>query len=160
MIRVLSIDPGYERLGVAIFEKEGNSKERLIFSDCYRTEASLKFEDRLFLLGDAIEKVIKNHSPSFLSIENLFMSNNQKTAMRVSEVRGCILYIARKNGLSITEFTPLQIKLALTGDGKSNKEQIMKMTKLLIKDIRADALDDEYDAIAAGLAFFAYKKYG
>ena len=157
-MRILSIDPGYERLGVAILDKEKGQKEVLVFSDCIKTSAKESFEDRLTQIGLKIEELISEYKPEALSIENLFISNNQKTAMRVAEVRGTLIYICRKNNLSIKEFTPLQVKLSVTGDGKSSKDQVIKMVKLLIKGVKNDALDDEYDAIAVGLAYFAYSR--
>ncbi len=157
-MKILAIDPGYERLGISILEKNINEKETVLFSDCYRTSAGSNFEDRLLDLGLRIESVIETYSPTFLSIENLYISNNQKTAMRVAEVRGMIIYVARKYNLTIREYNPMQIKLAVTGDGKSTKDQMMKMVSLLVKNIKPKALDDEYDAIAIGLAFFAYEK--
>ncbi len=157
-MKILAIDPGYERLGIAILEKNINEKETVLFSDCFRTSPNLNFEDRLLDLGLKIETVIQTHSPTVLSIENLYLSNNQKTAMRVAEVRGMIIYIAKKYNLTVKEYNPMQIKLAVTGDGKSTKDQMMKMVALLVRNIKPKALDDEYDAIAIGLAFFAYEK--
>lgn len=157
-MRILSIDPGYERLGVAILDKERGQKETLVFSDCIKTSAKDIFEDRLTQIGLRIEELINEYKPEALSIENLFISNNQKTAMRVAEVRGTLIYICRKNNLTIKEFTPLQVKLSVTGDGKSSKDQVIKMVKLLIKGVKNNALDDEYDAIAVGLAYFAYSR--
>lgn len=157
-MRILAIDPGYERLGIAILEKNINQKETVLFSDCLRTSATLPFEDRLLELGLRIESLIQEYLPTSLSIENLFISKNQKTAMRVAEVRGMLIYLARKYNLSVKEYNPMQIKLAVTGDGKSTKDQMMKMVSMLVKNIKPKALDDEYDAIAIGLAFFAYEK--
>lgn len=158
-MRIISIDPGYERLGVAIIDKQRGQKEALIFSDCLRTDAKELFEDRLAALGLKIEGLLEEYKPEALSIENLFISNNQKTAMRVAEVRGMLIYLCRKNKLSIKEFTPLQIKLAVTGDGKSSKDQMIKMVKMLIKINKIKAVDDEYDAVAIGLAYFAYTRF-
>lgn len=158
-MRILSIDPGYERLGVAIIDKQKGQKETLIFSDCFKTSAKDLFEDRLTSIGLSVEKLIEEYKPEALSIENLFISNNQKTAMRVAEVRGALIYICRKNKLTIKEFTPLQVKLAVTGDGKSTKDQVIRMVKMLIKITKEKALDDEYDAIAVGLAYFAHTRF-
>ncbi len=69
-----------------------------------------------------------------------------------------LIYLARKHNLTVKEYNPMQIKLAVTGDGKSTKDQMMKMVSMLVKNIKPKALDDEYDAIAIGLAFFAYEK--
>ncbi len=157
-MKILAIDPGYERLGIAILEKNIHQKETVIFSDCLRTIATLPFEDRLLELGLKVESVIQEHLPTSLSIENLFVSKNQKTAMRVAEVRGMLIYLARKHNLTVKEYNPMQIKLAVTGDGKSTKDQMMKMVSILVRNIKPKALDDEYDAIAIGLAFFAYEK--
>jgi crossover junction endodeoxyribonuclease RuvC len=158
-MRILSIDPGYERLGIAILDKNRGQKETLVFSDCIKTSPKENFEDRLTQIGLLVEKYIEEYKPEALSIENLFISNNQKTAMRVAEVRGTLIYICRKNKLSIKEFTPLQVKLAVTGDGKSSKDQVIKMVKLLIQNTKSNAIDDEYDAIAIGLAYFAYTRF-
>ncbi|MES3006119.1 MAG: crossover junction endodeoxyribonuclease RuvC [Patescibacteria group bacterium] len=157
-MRVIAIDPGYERLGIAVIEKTEVGKEQLLYSDCFRTPAKEKFEERLFSIGREVERLILEYQPNNLAIENLFLSNNQKTAMRVAEVRGALLYIATKSSLSIKEMTPLQIKLAVTGDGKSSKDQIIRMVHLLLKIPSKKMLDDEYDAIAVGLAYFALHK--
>ncbi len=155
---VLAIDPGYERLGIALVEKTHTLKETVLFSECFKTSAKLDFYERLLLIGSRISEVIEKYSPTALSIENLFISNNQKTAMRVSEVRGAIIFLAKKSGLSIYELTPLQIKSAVTGNGKSSKDEMIKMVGLLTKNNAI--LDDEFDAIAIGLAYFAYNKLG
>lgn len=157
-MRILAIDPGYERLGVAVIERVPGNKEQLLYSDCFRTSPKDPFETRLLAIGQEIERVIEQFQPKALAIENLFLSNNQKTAMRVAEVRGAIIYLATKYGLFTGEMTPLQIKLAITGDGKSTKDQMIKMINLLVKMHGKKALDDEYDAISAGLAFFALGK--
>ena len=154
-MRVLAIDPGYERLGIAVLEKALGNKDKLLFSSCLRTSPKETFEQRLLVLGKEVERIITEFTPDSLAIENLFLSNNQKTAMRVAEVRGAILYLAVKNNLKVIEMTPLQIKLAVTGDGKSSKDQMMKMVNMLIETKKEKMLDDEYDAIAAGIAFFA-----
>ncbi len=155
-MRVLAIDPGYERLGVAIIDKNIGQKETVVFSECFKTNAKLTFEDRLCLIGEHVEQIILEYKPTALSIENLFISNNQKTAMRVAEVRGVIIFLSKKHELSVKEFTPLQIKLSVTGDGKSTKGQVIKMVKMLAQNTKPKAIDDEYDAIAIGLAYFAY----
>ncbi|MEK9184742.1 MAG: crossover junction endodeoxyribonuclease RuvC [Patescibacteria group bacterium] len=154
-MKLISIDPGYERLGIAIIEKEKTNKETLIYSACFKTSAKLPFTSRLKLIGDEIEQLIKKFHPLALAIETLFLSNNQKTAMRVSEVRGAILYIATVNNLKIYEYTPLAIKIATTGYGKSTKNQMIAMVPRLIKINKEIAHDDEYDAIAVGITCLA-----
>jgi crossover junction endodeoxyribonuclease RuvC len=158
-MKIIAIDPGYERLGIAILEKD-KGKETLLFSECFKTLVTEKREDRLRLIGVEIEKIIKKYQPEAMGIETLFFKTNAKTAMKVSEARGVILYEAAKNNLKLAEFTPLQIKVAVTGYGKSDKEQVTEMVKKLIKITQPIKYDDEYDAIAVGLTFFAYHRPG
>ena len=157
-MNILSIDPGYERLGVAIINKERGKKDELVFSECFKTDKVLNFEDRLALIGKRVEDLIKIYNSSVLAIETLFFSKNTKTAMRVAETRGAIIYIAKKNNLVIKEINPMEIKLAVTGDGKSDKRQMIKMIQLILK-IDKKATDDEYDAISCGLACGALLRY-
>ena len=155
-MKILGIDPGFERLGVAVLEKnKGEKKEKILFSECFKTLASESAEERLKQIGQEIENLIKKYKPEAMGIENLFFKNNAKTAMKVSEARGVMLYEAAKNNLKVMEFTPLQIKVAVTGYGKSDKDQVTEMVKKLIKIKEPIKYDDEYDAIAVGLTYFA-----
>lgn len=153
-MRIISIDPGYERLGIAILEKQ--KRETLIFSECFKTKSDLPFIERLELVGREVARIIAEHRPDALAIENLFISTNQKTAMRVAEVRGAILYQSRLNGLSVYEYTPLQIKTATTGYGKATKDQVGTMVRKIVPEARNLTQDDEIDAIAIGITHFAY----
>jgi crossover junction endodeoxyribonuclease RuvC len=155
-MKILSIDPGYERVGIAIIEKNLGQKEVLIYSDCFKTSIELPFHLRLNLIGQEIAKVIKEHSPEVLAIETLFFNNNQKTAMKVSEARGAIIYQSVSLGLDLFEYAPLQIKIAVTGYGRSDKKQIIHMIPHLIQINKDIKYDDEYDAIAIGLTYFAH----
>ncbi|MDD5318955.1 MAG: crossover junction endodeoxyribonuclease RuvC [Candidatus Pacebacteria bacterium] len=158
-MKILAIDPGYERLGIAILEKnKSDKKEKLLYSDCFKTSAKIPFCERLVLIGDQIEKIIEIYKPAALSIETLFITNNQKTAMHVAEARGVIIYEASRAGLSVSEYTPLQVKLATTGHGSGDKKQIIKMLPNLISLNKEIRHDDEYDAIALGITYFAYNK--
>lgn len=156
-MKIIAIDPGYERLGVAILEKT-TGKENLLFSDCLKTDPRIPHEERLKIIGVGINDLINKFKPDAMAIETLFFKTNAKTAMKVSEARGVMLYEASKNGLVVAEFTPLQIKVAVTGYGKSEKEQVTSMVQKLIKIDRTIKYDDEYDAIAVGLTFFAYNR--
>jgi len=150
-MRVIGIDPGYERLGVAILEKKGG-KEILLFSDCLQTDSKSPLSQRIFLLGQEVENIIKKWQPDALSIEKLFFTTNQKTAMGVSEVRGAIIYIAQKSNLKIFEYTPLQVKIAVTGYGKAEKSQVKSMLEKILKiESNKKRRDDEFDAMAIGL---------
>ncbi len=155
-MKILGIDPGYERLGIAILEKnKGEKREKVIYSDCFKTSAKIPFEERLLFLGKEIERVIGLYKPDGLAIETLFFQNNQKTAMKVSEVRGMILYLAKNGGLSLQEFTPLQVKVAVAGHGQGDKRAVTDMVTKLVTIEKEIKHDDEYDAIAIALTGFA-----
>jgi len=155
-MKIISIDPGYERAGIAILEKENSSnKEVLLYSDCFQTSIKNSFEDRLKYIGEEIQRLIQEYKPEILAIESLFFNSNQKTALKVSEAKGMMKYIALVNGLEVKEFTPLQIKIAITGYGRSDKNQVTIMTTHLINIEKKVKYDDEYDAIAIGLTYFA-----
>lgn len=165
MTRILGIDPGYERLGIAVLapvarERRGgkNYNHEVIFSECFKTSAKLDFNERLKLIGEEIKKVIKKYKPETLSIETLFLNTNQKTVMRVAEVRGVVIYEATNAGLKVFEASPPQIKIATTGYGRANKEQIMKMVRVLVDINKNKTSDDELDAIAIALTAFAHLK--
>lgn len=163
-MRILGIDPGYDRLGIAVIEKPSapsrvrGPKETLLYSDCFQTSAKDPIYVRLGQIGAEVSRIMDEYQPDALSIENLFITKNQKTAMRVAEARGIILYEAQKRGLSIHEYTPMEIKVAVTGDGGSDKRMIAKMLSLLIKMPARKTIDDECDAIAAALAHAAISR--
>ena len=154
-MKSISIDPGYERLGVAVIEKEKNKKENLIFSECFKTSAKLPHHDRLTLIGNRIKEIIKKYKPEKLATEKLFFSGNQKTALLVAESRGVILYTGSSLGLQIFEYTPNEVKIAITGYGRSEKKQMIDMVRKLIVVTSKTKSDDEFDAIAIGLTHFA-----
>jgi crossover junction endodeoxyribonuclease RuvC len=155
-MKVLGIDPGYERLGVAILEKnKGDKRERVLYSQCFKTSAKLDFFERLLLIGQEVKRVIKKYKPEILAIETLFLTTNQKTVMHVSEVRGVVLYEAKIAGLKIFETSPLQVKIATTGYGRATKEQILKMVRILVQIEDSKTSDDELDAIAIALTALA-----
>ena len=149
---ILGIDPGYERLGIAVLEKnKGDRKETLVYSNCFKTKASLPLPDRLHLLGQEVESVIKKYSPEKLAIEKLYFERNTTSAMGVSESRGVVIYIAKSHDLEILEYTPLQIKNAVTGYGKATKPQDHTMVSRLIALPKTLKQDDEIDAIAVAI---------
>lgn len=152
---ILGIDPGYDRVGIAIVEKKSREKEVLLYSECLQTSAKDDFYTRLGQVGKKISEIIKEYKLDALAIESLFITKNQRTAMRVSEARGVIIYEAVRANIPVYEYTPLQIKVAVTGHGGSDKGQVMKMIPLLVKITAKKAHDDEYDAIAVALTCIA-----
>ena len=129
-MKVLAVDPGYDRVGLAIIEKK--DIERVVFSECFTTDKKDSFSARIFAIGSHIESLIEEHQPEFFAIEQLFFAKNTKTALAVSEARGMMLYIACKHNLKIFEYTPNQIKLAVTGYGAANKQEVHAMVQRLI----------------------------
>ena len=155
---LLGIDPGYDRVGIAVIEKKDKTKEVLLHSECLQTSSKDDFYTRLGQVGAKLKEIISKYSPDALAIESLFITKNQKTAMRVAEARGVIIYEAVSKNIPIFEYTPPQIKVAVTGHGGSDKTQIIKMIPLLIKMGSKKAQDDEYDAIAVALTCLASEK--
>ncbi len=156
-MRILSIDPGYERLGIAILEKQ-NNKEVLVYSECFKTSAKIPHSERLALIATKIDSILDIYKPNALAIEMLLFNSNQKTALLVAEARGLIIGIVGKRNLKVFEYNPLQIKVAVTGFGRSDKSQVIFMVKKLIDVSSKVKNDDEFDAIACGLTFFATEK--
>lgn len=151
---VLAIDPGYDRLGVAVL-KEIAGKPILAFSDCVVTDKKNTHDKRLAIVGEEIAKLIKTWTPEAVAIEELFFSKNQKTALLVSQALGVIIYEAARAGVKVFYYKPIEVKVAVTGYGKSDKEHITNMVPRLIKMAAKKRHDDEYDAIAVGLTHLA-----
>jgi crossover junction endodeoxyribonuclease RuvC len=158
-MRIIAIDPGYERLGIAVLERLPRQKESLVYSDCFKTSAKLPHAERLGLVGKELERVIAEFAPQALCLESLFFSENKKSAIAVAEARGVILYQASTHNLPVYEYGPGQIKVAVTGYGKSDKAQVISMIPRLIRVEKEIRHDDEYDAIAVGLTCFATEKF-
>ncbi len=150
-MRILGIDPGYDRVGIAVIEGK-----TLLHSECFSTSPKDEFHVRLKEVGQKINSIIKEYQPNVMALESLFITKNQKTAMKVAEARGVISYEACLKDIPIHEYTPPQIKVAVTGHGGSDKTAIIKMIPLLIKMKAKKALDDEYDAIAVALTCQAH----
>ena len=155
---VLGIDPGYERLGVALLSDE-NGRQRIIHSDCVQTDASLPFPERLARLHEVIEELLDRHTPQALALERLFFNKNQKTAMGVAEVRGMLLALGAGRGIPIFEYTPGQVKVAVTGHGASEKAQVAGMLQRLLSIEKLPRFDDEYDAIAVALTCLVSERF-
>ena len=158
-MRVLAIDPGYERLGVAILEKTPRDRrEKVLFSTCIRTSPKQSHPERLHTLWVQLEELCTLYSPEYGSIEKLFFSKNQKTALLVAEARGVVLALMKKNNLQIMELFPNEIKVAVTGTGNTDKKMVITMVDKLVALTDSKRTDDEYDAIACGITFFAQHK--
>ncbi len=149
-MRVLGIDPGFDRLGLAVLEGD-SSRPTLIWSECVTPPKGLP-EARLAEVYAAIIDALTTYSPDKLAIETLFFSTNKKTAFAVAEARGAILAAAGAAGVLVQEFSPAQVKLAVTGHGGADKAAIARMIPHLVPLDSRKRLDDELDAIAVGIA--------
>ena len=156
-MRILGIDPGYGRLGLAIIDAEKGKKEILIYSECFETSPKIAHAERLSLIQEKIKKIIEEFSPEMAGIESLAFSKNKKTAIGVAEARGVILSEIAGKKIKITEHNPGQIKIAVTGHGASDKKQVATLVTKLIRLPHIPKHDDEYDAIAIGLTCFAHE---
>lgn len=156
--RILGVDPGYGRVGIAILDNEkGNQK--LIFSECFETSKELPHPERLQLVVSRIKEILDEWMPTEMALETLLFSKNIKTAMQVAEARGAILAEGARNGITISEFNPNEIKVAVTGYGKSDKKQVIDMVDKILKPKNKIKYDDEYDAIAIALTCAVSKKF-
>lgn len=153
-MKVLGIDPGYGRCGMAVVEKN-DGREVLIYSDCIETSTSDEFTARLSRVTSECARLIAAHEPDALALEKLYFQKNQKTAMRVAEVRGALINTAAQCGVEVFEYTPGEVKSAAAGSGNADKTAVAKMLHALLKIKKRITHDDEYDAIAIALTHLA-----
>ena len=147
---ILGVDPGYAIVGFSVLSFQKNTFNVLSYG-AITTESDMKYEDRLVKIGDGISELIEKFKPAYLSIESLFFTSNQKTAIAVAGARGAIIMTARKRGLEIFSYTPLQVKQAVVGYGRATKGQVIEMTKTLLNLKEKPKLDDTSDALALAI---------
>ncbi|HBW74104.1 MAG: Crossover junction endodeoxyribonuclease RuvC [Candidatus Magasanikbacteria bacterium GW2011_GWA2_45_39] len=155
-MRVLGIDPGFGRLGVAVIEGD-RGHARVLMHDCIETSPKLSFLERLLILHSAVAQIIDTYQPNCMGLEKLFFFKNQKTAMDVAHVRGMLMASAGIKKIPIREFTPLQVKQTLAGYGRADKRQIQKMIQMVFKLKEAPKLDDAADALAIAWCALQWK---
>lgn len=154
---VMGIDPGFDRFGISVVRRV-KGKDVVLYSNCIQTDKKLTFEQRLVLVIDEFEKILTEHKPDLICMEAVFMHNNAKSVINVAEIKGAVKLIVSRKNIRIIEMTPQKIKLAVAGSGAAKKDEVIKMVKMITKHISNTGLDDEYDAIACGLAGLAYCK--
>ncbi|MDB5195156.1 MAG: ruvC [Parcubacteria group bacterium] len=150
MSRILGIDPGFDRLGLAVLEGDP-SRPTHIWSECVRPAAGTA-EERLSAVTDAVTDAIRAYAPDAVALETLYFSTNKKTALAVAEARGAVLSAIGAEGLPVLEFSPGTVKLAVTGYGNADKKAIALMVPKLLTLPPKKRLDDEFDAIAIAIA--------
>ncbi len=144
---VMGIDPGYAIVGWGAVANKGINYKPLGFG-AVTTDAESDFNKRLQIIYDSIYSLLNRCRPDALAIERLYFTTNQKTAIMVAEARGVILLSAQKQSIPIFEYTPLQVKTAVTGYGKAKKNQVMEMTRRLLGLKEVPKPDDTADALA------------
>ena len=149
-MRILGIDPGFAITGYSIIDYIGN-KFYLRTSGAILTEAKTSFPLRLEKINKELSEIIENYNPDAISIEELFFNNNAKTAINVAQARGVILVTARMHNLDIFEYTPLQVKQAVTGYGRADKIQVQRMVKMILNEEKLPKLDDVTDSMAMAI---------
>ena len=155
---ILGIDPGYAIVGYSILECKGNNF-RAIEYGCIRTSPDLLFPERLKIVYDKLTEIIEKYKPDDLAIEELFFNNNAKTAIKVGQARGVEVLAAINQGLGIYEYTPLQIKQAVVGHGRADKNQVQEMVKMLLNLKEKPKPDDVADALAVAICHGSSLKF-
>ncbi|HLD01304.1 MAG TPA: crossover junction endodeoxyribonuclease RuvC [Patescibacteria group bacterium] len=157
-MRVLGIDPGIARTGWGVIEKEKN-EARAIAYGCFETPSTKVLAERLRDIHQFVVKLLNTHAPDALSIEDLFFNTNAKTALVVGQARGVVLLAAAQAKIPIISYTPLQVKIAVTGYGRAEKAQVGQMVKTLLKLRVVPKPDDTTDALAIAITHaFSFKR--
>lgn len=154
---IMGIDPGLATVGYGFITAEKNPQ--FISCGCIETPAKTEFNKRLSTINKELTQLIQKYKPDICGVEQLFFCKNVKTAMNVGHARGVIIMTLDQNKIPIQEFTPLQIKQAITSYGKASKKQIEEMVKLTLKLKKAPKKDDASDALAIALTTLYSKKY-
>jgi crossover junction endodeoxyribonuclease RuvC len=149
-MRILGIDPGTGILGFGVIEADKN-KAQLVDGGVIRTPAKEDDAVRLQTIFEEITDIITQTKPQVMSVEKLFFAQNVTTAMTVAQARGVVLLAGKQAGLEIFEYTPLQIKQALTGYGRAEKKQIQEMVRVVLGLKEVPKPDDCADALAAAI---------
>lgn len=157
-MRILGIDPGTGILGFGIIDVV-KMKPQLIDAGVIRTPVKQVDSERLNTIYDELHQIITELKPQVMSVEKLFFAQNVTTAMSVAQARGVVLLCGRQHGLKLFEYTPLQIKQALTGYGRADKKQMQEMVRMVLRLKEAPKPDDCADALAAAICHSMTQSY-
>ena len=147
---ILGLDPGIADTGWGVIEKKGQ-KLKMFSCGSIKTSAKTDFINRLKILHQELSQIIKKHQPDAIAVEQLFFCKNVKTALMVGQARGVCLMTIAQNNLTFFEYTPLQVKLALTSYGRADKNQVGQMVKVLLGLKSVPKPDDAADALAVAI---------
>ena len=148
---IIGIDPGIADTGFGVIKKDEKGNLSCLDYGSIKTEAKTDMPDRLDILSGELTEKIKKYNPDLISVEQLFFCKNVKTALVVGQARGVVLLTARQNKVAVNEFTPLQIKQAVSSYGQASKGQVQKMVKLLLNLKEIPKPDDAADALAVAI---------
>lgn len=157
-MRILGVDPGLANTGYGVIEHDG-SRSRMLAAGCIVTSTAEPLPQRLQQIYDGIMRAIELHEPNVACLEKLFFSVNVKSAMAVGEGRGVAILATAKAGIPLAEYTPQQIKQAVSGSGKANKMQVERMVKVLLNLEQVPATSHAADALAVALCHAHSFKY-
>jgi crossover junction endodeoxyribonuclease RuvC len=157
MVKVLGIDPGTATTGWAILEEKDNEIKAISYGHI-STSPKKSVSKRIKEVADDLEEVIKEYSPEESAIEDIFFFKNLKTAVKVSQSRGGMLLTLERHKLKIAEYTPLQVKQAVTGYGRADKQQVQSMVKSILNLKSTPKPDDTADAIAVAICHLQSRK--
>ena len=157
-MRILGIDPGIAIVGYGIVDIKGNSISMVEYG-CITTSSNSRLPDRLFFIMNEMTDIINEFKPDEMAIEELFFNKNTKTAITVAEARGVEILAAKQSGLEIYEYTPLQIKQAVVGYGRAEKQQVQEMVKILLNLSERPKPDDAADALAVAICHSLSHKF-
>ncbi len=146
--RILGLDPGYGRLGFGVLERDRQGEFLFVTCGVITTAAGELMSERLFEIAKDLRQLIVAHKPALIVLEEIFFGKNTTTGLKVAEVRGVIQLLAAENHITCIEVKPVEVKLAITGDGRADKTQIQKMMLLLLKLQQIPSPDDAADALA------------
>ena len=157
-MRIIGIDPGFAITGYSVIDYIGN-KFKLIDSGAITTKAGESFPLRLAKIHTDLTDLIKAHKPDAISVEELFFNQNTKTALQVAHARGVVVTVGCLENIPTYEYTPLQVKQAVTGYGRADKTQVQKMVKTILNIEEIPKLDDITDAMAIAICHAHSSKF-
>lgn len=156
---ILGIDPGIAKTGYGLISQTREQLEVITYG-CLTTQTGIELPERIKQIFQALDRLIKKYRPIEVVVEEIFFCKNVKTALKVGQARGAVLLVAMLNELQIREFTPLQVKQALTGYGRADKLQIQKMVQTILRLEKLPKPDDAADALAIAICAAHTEKLG
>lgn len=147
---IIGVDPGYAITGFGIVEYI-NNKFSVLQYGVISTKSTMPFEKRLLAISDGLDSLFQQYKPDSMAIEELFFSRNTTTAIGTAQARGVAVLCGAKSGINVYEYTPLQVKLAVTGFGRADKNQVQQMVKILLNQKEIVKPDDAADALAVAI---------